>query len=231
MRKQTTYVHTSIGTKARTMPFISLHLLALLLSLPLQTTAMEVPDCGNLSNAYGPFNYITQKNKLRVVEEHHFTRKVERLIKGESGRIDADIDYTLRAFPNHHRALLSISRWEQIQRRKNKGFLPNYFSAECYFKRAIAFAPKDAIVHLIYGIHQHKSNQLQAAEKSYKNAIAINQDAAEPYYNIGLLYLDMQQPDKALPNAQKAYELGHPLPGLRNKLIKSGHWKEEIKSQ
>lgn len=198
----------------------------LLILLSTSAQSAEVPGCGNTDNGYGPFNYITQKSKLKVVEEHHFTRSVEQLIKGKSGRIESDLDYTLRAFPNHHRALLSISRWERFQKRKIKGYLPRHFSAECYYKRAIVFAPNDDKVHLLFGIHLHKNKRFEAAENSYKIAISINSNLVEAYYNLGLTYIALKQPKKALIYAQKAYELGYPLPGLKNKLVKSGHWKE-----
>jgi len=41
-----------------------------------------------------------------------------------------------------------------------------------------------------------------------------------------LLYVELGKPEDALIKAKKAYALGHPLPGLRNKLIKLGVWKK-----
>ena len=45
-------------------------------------------------------------------------------------------------------------------------------------------------------------------------------------YNIGLLLHDIKEYDKSLAHARKAYELGFELPGLRNKLKGSGHWRD-----
>src|SRR5882672_10328606 len=64
--------------------------------------------CGALPNAYGPFDYRIEHDKLAIVEAYHFTSQVELLIRGQSGALGADLDYTLRAAPNHHRALVAM---------------------------------------------------------------------------------------------------------------------------
>lgn len=46
---------------------------------------------------------------------------------------------------------------------------------------------------------------------------------ASIHYFLGLVLLDMQQPTAAVEHARKAYELGYPLPGLRDRLAKAGH--------
>src|SRR3990170_454495 len=58
-----------------------------------------------------PPDYRFERGKLAVVEKRHFTPKVERLISGESNsKPGPDIGYTLNKFPNHHRALLALSK-------------------------------------------------------------------------------------------------------------------------
>jgi hypothetical protein len=65
--------------------------------------------CGPLENAYGPYDYRTDKAKLPIVLGAHFTPEVEALIRGAtSTRPGHDIDYTLRAIPNNPRALYSM---------------------------------------------------------------------------------------------------------------------------
>ena len=185
-------------------------------------------DCGNLSNAYGPFNYIDPdhfNNKLNVVERHHFTSKVENLIEGESGALALDIDYTLRAFPNHHRALWSAAKL-QLQR----GWTPDahYFSADCYFDRAMRFQPKDGMVRMIYGIYLHKKQSYKDALVRYKEALELKPDSSEIYYNMGLLYVDTKDFANAKIAAEKAYGLGYPLPGLKNQLVRAGYWDKNF---
>ena len=47
--------------------------------------------------------------------------------------------------------------------------------------------------------------------------------SAEIQYNLGLVLLELGDIEEAQIAARKAYELGYPLPGLRNKLKRMGH--------
>ena len=47
---------------------------------------------------------------------------------------------------------------------------------------------------------------------------------AEMHYFLGMIMLKQGSFDGARDHAQKAYKLGYPLPGLRNKLKAAGHW-------
>ena len=93
--------------------------LALCAVYPLGASAESLPPgCGQLGNAYGPFDYRTHKKELEIVEGEHFTPEVERLERGNRSGVNpgGDIDYTLRASPNHHRALkamMDLSRKEK----------------------------------------------------------------------------------------------------------------------
>jgi hypothetical protein len=46
------------------------------------------------------------------------------------------------------------------------------------------------------------------------------------HYNLGLEYLDQRRLDLANIHAQAAYALGYPLPGLKEKLVRAGQWRE-----
>jgi tetratricopeptide (TPR) repeat protein len=46
--------------------------------------------------------------------------------------------------------------------------------------------------------------------------------AAEIHYNLGLILIEMNLLDEAVQSARTAYELGYPLPGLRNRLARLG---------
>ena len=59
------------------------------------------PACGPLANGYGPYDARKDPDKLPIVLGAHFTPQVEMLIKATTGYIGGDIDYTLRAIPNH----------------------------------------------------------------------------------------------------------------------------------
>lgn len=52
---------------------------------------------------------------------------------------------------------------------------------------------------------------------------ATKGESAELQYALGLSYLDAKQYEQAREHATKAYELGYPLPGLRDKLKAAGY--------
>ena len=70
-------------------------------------------QCGSLENGFGPFDYRTAPaDKRRLVEGAHFTRDVEQLIRGHTSSTPVgDLNYTLRVFPNHPRALYALMQW------------------------------------------------------------------------------------------------------------------------
>lgn len=188
--------------------------------------AQSVSGCGDLANAFGPFDYTNPTQaieNLNLVERAHFTTEVEALIKGATGTLWGDLDYTLRAFPNHHRALYAVARYALMP---DSPTTPGFYPRDCYFRRAIAFRPNDGMVHMIYGIYLHKQNNSSEAAEEYQKAAKLMPDSAEVHYNLGLLYADQQQFDSALQHAQRAYELGYPLDGLKNKLISAGAWSQ-----
>jgi Tfp pilus assembly protein PilF len=192
--------------------------IALLLGVPFQDTrAQEVPGCGDLENSYGPFDYrdpLVRSQKLRVVEDFHFTRDVQSLQRGASGSVITDLDYTLRAFPNHSRALAVMSKYAL----QGGGFLDTISSAECYFLRAVAFAPDDAAVHLLYGNYLYKRKKLKEAREEYEAAVRLDPQSPEISYNAGLYFLEVGEIERARELAKIAYDQDYPLPGLKNRL-------------
>ena len=59
-------------------------------------------------------------------------------------------------------------------------------------------------------------------------AVESGEGSANLYYNSGLIYFDLKYYEKSLAYAQKAYQMGYPLPGLRDKLKRSGKWQEPV---
>jgi len=201
-------------------------LLGLACSAPLAAQTMQDVECGSLDNAYGPFDYTDASDraiKLPVVEKFHFNSDIENLRRGQSGTIIGDLDYALRAFPNHHRALNAVGRY--LLKNPSVG-VPPYFNADCYFNRAMRWRPRDGTVRMIYGTYLFKSGEREAALKRYEEALALMPDSAEVHYNMGLLEVELERFDAALEHAHKAYALGYPLEGLKNRLKRAGKWRE-----
>lgn len=185
-------------------------------------------ECGPLKNAYGPFDYREKAKyatEFDLVERAHFTPRFENLTHGSNYEIMGSLDYTLRAIPNHHRALISISNFHH----RLKGKLPKLRfgtgnkTARCYFLRAIAFVPDDGFVYALYGAHLHKLKRYKEAIKQYKLAEELMGSTVELAYNMGLTYFELNELDKSRIYAKKAYRQGYPLPGLRDKLAKAGY--------
>jgi tetratricopeptide (TPR) repeat protein len=162
-----------------------------------------------------------ERRNLDVVERWHFDTDVETLKRGINGPPQDDIHYTLMAFPNHYRALDAMARFQRLNARP-----PNatYLSAECYFQRALALDANDPNVYIIYGVHLHKTGQLEGALAAYKQALEFDDNLANAHYNLGLLYFDMKEYANSRTQALRAYELGFPLPGLKHKLERVGQW-------
>jgi tetratricopeptide (TPR) repeat protein len=82
---------------------------------------------------------------------------------------------------------------------------------------------------MIYAVYLNKIGKLKEALEQLEVAEKADSDNANLNYNIGLVYFDLKNYEKALYFAHRAYELGFPLPGLRNKLQKAGKWSEQEK--
>ena len=182
--------------------------------------------CGPLQNGYGPYDYRTDHDKLPIVLGAHFTPLVEQLIRGTTGPIGGDIDYTLRAIPNNPRALMSMMRLGE----KEKTTQPSgsRYTVECWFDRAIRFRPDDSVVRMVYTMFLTKSNRKPEALRQLETVLALAKDNPLTYFNVGLLYLDIGESEKALVQAHKAMELGLPKTELRDKLQAIGKWQEPV---
>lgn len=196
-------------------------LLAFILFSPL--TAWAVSPCGTLRNAYGPFDYTNpdhKREKLQIVEDHHFMPRIENLDSYLSRTyLFSNLNYTLRAFPNHYRALFSMMN-AQLKFKK----IRKIYTMECYFERAIQFKGVDGRILMLRGYYRHKKGDLDKALTDYLQAVKLLPKSSEAFNNLGLLYFDMKNYAAAKQAAVRAYELGYPLPGLKNKLKKQGRW-------
>lgn len=180
--------------------------------------------CGDLANGYGPFDYRNDRDKLPIVEAFHFTPEVEALIRGRSGYLAGDLDYTLRAFPNHHRALIAVMNYGLKKKSTQPDDLPR--SVECYFERALRFRPDDNVVRMIFAKFLAGRNRKAEAARELETVSAAAADNGFTQYNIGLLYFEMGQFDVALKHAHLAASLGFSGTALRDLLSRSGRWQD-----
>jgi hypothetical protein len=187
----------------------------------------QTGGCGSLANGYGPYDFRTDKDKLGIVEKYHFGTQQELLIRGRSESstsLGGNIDYTLRAFPNHHRALLSMSRLGE------KLKLPRVPGADhgvdCYFVRATQFAPNDTIVRLLFADHLARQGRKAEGLEQVNAARLHAGDNPFTHYNVGMAYLALGNLDAALEQAHRAQALGFPRTDLKERLKAANHWRE-----
>jgi len=192
------------------------------------TAALAQSDsgaCGPLTNSYGPFDYRTDRDKLPIVLSNHFTAEVEALVRGKTSTTPGgDIDYTLRAIPNNHRALLAMMRLGEKE--KTPQPVGSRYTVECWFERAVLFSPDDAIVRMIYSRYLNSKGRIPEATKQLEIAANYAKDSAFTHYNIGLHYFELKNYDKALIEAHKAISLGFTQTALRDQLQRVGKWTE-----
>jgi tetratricopeptide (TPR) repeat protein len=182
--------------------------------------------CGELENAFGPYDYRTERGApLRLVESAHFTVQVETLIRGKTATlVGQDIDYTLRAFPNHHRALWStIKLAQKLKTPQPPGMM---YSVDCWFDRAMRFRPEDVVVRMIYGDHLAKTGRVAEAHKQLDYVARLAKDDPLTHYHLGLIYVEMKDYERALVQAHRAQALGISRTELRERLQAADRWQD-----
>ena len=195
-------------------------LVLMVLSLPLQ--AQEI--CGKHTHPTGPFDYTNRAHTdkyLKVVEKHHFTEDVRTLRRGATSYLINDLEYVLNWFPNHHQALNSLTRL--AAREGTTRPLRSHVDIECRFQWAHDIAPDDAMVYVIKGLYYARTDRNEEARSVLQQAVDMAPKHPEIHYNLGLVLFRLKDYETARIHAEKAYELGYPLPGLKNMLEEAGY--------
>jgi len=178
------------------------------------------------TTAEGAIDYRTKNSNKTIqhsienLDNFHVNLAAGDIAKGSPNRrVKADLDFALTGSPNHHRALELLVRYDLMGGRNW-----DWKGTECYLGWARQFAPDDVTVYLIGGYYFWKKNDPELAEAWWTKGVEIDPRSADANYNLGLLYLEQKQYDKALQYARVAYDNGFPLPGLRDGLKRAGHW-------
>lgn len=180
----------------------------------------------------GPYDYLVSsplyQKKRKQLLRFHLTPNVLNHIKGKSTiDLSVDLDFAIRVFPNHHIALLSLSRYKIKLDKKilKKGSSEPPAPVECYFQRAINFTPKDIAVFSIYAYFLKKMGRFEDAEKQYKKALELSPKNTKVAYSYSLLLIDLKKYNEALEYAKKAYQNNRTPKALKEKLKRLGIWK------
>lgn len=174
------------------------------------------PKPGGYEQGYGPFDYTNpehRKNNLPIVELYHFNADVASLTSGMTATmVWGDIDYTLRAFPNHHRALQALADLAIREKATRIGNM--HFSVPCFFIRAQKFAPADGMVSAIYAYYLAYIGQRDLARTEAEQAVAKKSNNPKIAYEVGLAYYYIGDYKMAREYADKAKSLGSTAIGL-----------------
>lgn len=181
--------------------------------------------CGDpFKNHYGPWDYRNApKESQNTVERAHFTPRIEQLKRGDRVLGD-DLSYTLNVFPNHHRALLAITTL--AEREKTNKPEMSHHTIDCWYDRAVRFRPDDTVARALYARYLGKEKRLDDAVSQLDAAAQHAKDNPLSHYNIGLIYFDLGNHERALEQAHKAMALGMQGTGLADKLKREGKWRE-----
>jgi len=203
-------------------------------SAALADSSIDASQCGQLTNAYGPFDYRTapQSNK-NLVENPHYRDQAVAVSLGKtrarSNEVMDDLDYTLRVFPNHPGALMTIDRLGIIL--KSEKPYKAKWKLECYYQRGLRMAPDDGMVYLLYALYLQKRSRIAESREKLEMAVKYisERDAWSPNieYNVGLAYFELGEYSLAKKFAERAANGGFSLPGLKAKLQRGGHWQQE----
>ncbi len=204
--------------------------IALASSAPWVGSGFNGLACQGSNQGFGPYDYSNKdhrKQHLRIVEDYHFTPEIRQLIRGKTGHLLADIDYTIMAFPNHYKALTALMYYEsifqlEIKANKKRAVSP---PIECYFQRAMNFVSKDATLKMLYAGYLKKQNKIELAAQFYKKAIKLAPKQLRFRYIYAMFLMDQKQYKPAVEQAKIIYEKHYPDQKLKKKLIKLGQWK------
>ncbi len=189
-----------------------------------------------LPGAAGPYDFLdadaVARWNIKDINSNHLAKIKPNLDEGRPYHALYELNFILIRIPNHYVAFSHLADIEQkfpgIEYEPAKAGMDDtlYFpaTAECYYDRAFRFRPNDPNLRLLMAIHYHKTDRLEQAVEQYKIAESMQENSADIQYNLGLAYFDLQEYDLSAEHAERAYALGYPLPGLRNKLAEVGAW-------
>jgi tetratricopeptide (TPR) repeat protein len=159
---------------------------------------------------------------LNYHESYHIAPARKQL---QAGNLQWDVmnnlNFVLVKVPNDHRALELLVQWD-----KAGGKSKSYPSPGCYLTWAAQFAPSDPMVWNYGGYFFYQKNDRKRAEQWWLTALEYDPANADVHYNLGLLYFAQGRYTDSRRHAEAAYSAGYPLPGLRDKLRKAGHWTD-----
>lgn len=92
-------------------------------------------------------------------------------------------------------------------------------------EHAVEAHPQDPRPYIGMAVIYRDLKKLDLARDTLlKGDAAVAGASAEIQYTLGLVYFELDDKEKALEYARKAYDKNYPLPGLQQKLKRAGYW-------
>ncbi len=185
----------------------------------------------------GPYDYTDRSTRSvdlqRIVTKAHLKpQHLRGAIAGTPSMVPyQNLQYTLRAIPNHHEALFAMGLYQYKVRKYHPKFFQQrlrkherYRDMACWFERALRLAPHDVGIYNAHGRYLHMTGQRKAALEAFQKVTELVPDSAQGHYNVGLAYYSLGQYAQAAQSARRAEELGHTRRELQTRLKRKGHW-------
>jgi Flp pilus assembly protein TadD len=179
-------------------------------------------DTGPVSFADGEAAYRARKySDAAAIFERHVTGRPDSALgqfmlgmsawKGnDPARAEKAFNAALAVDPGHLKSLVNLGRVLIEQKRCDE--------AIALLTRANEIEPTSGEVHRLLGRAYHVQGKTEAAETAYRDAIAGDERDAWAMNNLGLLLLEQQRSEEALPLLLQAVELRKDVPAFHNNL-------------
>lgn len=172
------------------------------------------------------YNYFARTPEsdgvLKSNELNHLKKGIDNLRSGRPHELQYarnEFDFILGYWPNHPGvlalqadALIKLGRPDLIDE---------------YFNRAYQLSPDVAQLRITHGVALLRADKVNDAIKQLQRGAELDDGSVNAHYNLGLALVRAKRYEEANRHAQRAYALGHPLPGLRDQLKKARAWKPE----
>jgi len=153
------------------------------------------------------FDPLRDQKLLTINEQYHlskgkfYKRFREGIVSGNFKLAIAELDFVLRYWPNHPKALLLMASIAKMKKDPNL--------ADRYFRKALHFYPQHAMTHGQYGHFLVEVGRIEEGIKHLQEGIKINEKLIVAYEWLG-----------------EAYSLRGDSKRAKDALAKARHWRE-----
>jgi tetratricopeptide (TPR) repeat protein len=190
----------------------------LLLQLGLALLPAAAPAQQGVNNYFArtpESDRLLQSNEL-----NHLGKGIDNLRSGRFQYAKNEFDFILNLWPNHPQALGLMA--DTLVKLRQPELIDQYY------ERAYELSPDVAVLYVTHGVTLLRLNRNKEAIERLQRGAALDDNSMNAHYNLGLALVRVKRFEEANRHAQRAYALGHPLPGLREQLQRAKAWKPEV---